>query len=197
MIALVKKCAMAFGGIILLWSIGFGAFSLVALTEKPRAYDHHPHPHNQADAIITLTGGNYRIATGMELLAQSKAPQLYITGIFPHVTMDHVMESWPDAFPQPGCCITLGREARTTIENALEAQKWIKQNDVTSIYLVTSTYHMQRALQEFKSLMPTLTIIPYPVTRDDYRAKDKKFWDLAFSEYHKYWYRKAQILLGL
>lgn len=177
--------------ILFTWSLGFAVFSMNALNQAPQATD------TKTGAIIALTGGNYRIATGMELLARGQAPELFISGIYEHVTMDHVMESWPsDLIPAPDCCIILGRKARTTTENAAEAKEWIEENNIQSIRLVTSKYHMMRALQEFRAALPAMQIIPHPVTKIDYTSHDKKFWELAFSEYHKYLYRKAQLFLN-
>lgn len=173
----------------MLWLVGFIVFSLSALSYQPQ------NPNTKTDAIIALTGGNYRISTGMELMADGMAPQLFISGIFEHVGMDEIMHNWPQDKTQPDCCIVLGRKARSTVENASETAAWVYENNIKSLRLVTSNYHMRRALREFHNAMPDIKIIAHPVTKPDYLAHDYKFWELAFSEYHKTLYRAVAISL--
>ena len=45
--------------------------------------------------------------------------------------------------------IELGRKAKNTIENAIETEEWIRKNNIKSIRLVTSSYHIPRSMQEF------------------------------------------------
>ena len=89
----------------------------------------------------------------------------------------------------------LGHKALTTYGNANETQEWITANKVKSIRLVTSGYHMGRALLEFKRVMPDLKIIPHPVEETDYGVLNWKFWELAFSEYHKILFRLTRMSL--
>src|SRR5690606_5501745 len=85
------------------------------------------------------------------------------------------------------CCVTLGHQAHNTHQNAAEARKWVAGvRDVRSAYIVTSSYHIPRALLEFRQALPGLTLYPAPVPHRTGPDHDQKnFWHLAFSEYNK------------
>jgi uncharacterized SAM-binding protein YcdF (DUF218 family) len=59
--------------------------------------------------------------------------------------------------------ITLGHAARTTRGNALETASWAETEQVRSLLVVTTWFHMPRALVELRRAMPALTLLPYPV----------------------------------
>ncbi|MDA8031137.1 MAG: YdcF family protein, partial [Alphaproteobacteria bacterium] len=61
------------------------------------------------------------------------------------------------------CCITLGRSARDTRGNAAEADLWTRFHDIERVLLVTSDFHMHRALMEFSRRMPDVVFIPVSV----------------------------------
>ena len=180
-----------FTAMLSLWIGGFLVFSVYSLTVNPE------NTSEKTDAIIVLTGGNYRIQTGLDLLAQDLAPKMLITGVHDKVTVDDILKNWKSDKPKPTCCVTLGHKALTTYDNADEAKEWIESNHIKSIRLVTSGYHMGRALLEFKRKMPELKIIPHPVEEKDYGVLEWKFWELAFSEYHKIIFRLARISMNL
>jgi uncharacterized SAM-binding protein YcdF (DUF218 family) len=169
--------------VVSLWLGGFILFSVYALTVGPANTD------EKTEAIVVLTGGNHRIQTGLDLLEQGLAPRLFITGVHEKVTVEDILKNWKGKEPPPTCCVTLGHKALTTYDNADEAKEWIESNGFKSIRLVTSGYHMGRALVEFKRTLPQIKIIPHPVAERDYGLLEWKFWELAFSEYHKILFR--------
>ena len=88
------------------------------------------------------------------------------------------------------CCIDLDRSATNTIGNAVETRRWVRDRGFRSLVVVTSAYHMPRALAELEHQMPDVTLIPFPVVTDKQRAEP--WWSnfqsartLAF-EYVKY-----------
>tara|TARA_B100001989_G_C24547181_1_gene471720 strand:- start:2251 stop:2835 length:585 start_codon:yes stop_codon:yes gene_type:complete len=175
--------------VFLIWIVGYGFFIAKVLRFEIDI------PTAETDAIIVLTGGKNRINTGLELFADGKAPKLLITGVHPKSPDADILSMWKDENkPLPDCCITLGREATTTIENAIEAKGWIDQNNVKVITLVTSDYHMPRALKEFWNVIPTLRILPYPVSKED-NLLSTSFWYLSFSEYNKNLFRDAVLYI--
>ena len=174
----------------MLWIAGYGSFLNQVQTIQPQSYDQN------TDAIIVLTGGNYRIATGLQLFAEQKSNQLFITGVHPTVKEQQIRRMWDGKTPPLGdCCITLGHKATTTIGNAIETQEWITEHEIKSIRLVTSTYHMPRASLEFNYKLRDTEIIQHPVDVKDYEMKDLKFWSLTFQEYNKVLYRTGIIQL--
>lgn len=173
---------------LLAWGYGYARFIVDIETMKPEEIG------EKTDAIVVLTGGNYRINTALELFAQGLAPKLLITGVHKSVKEYEILASWKGKEPLPECCISLGRSATTTMENAQESKTWIEENKVKSIRIVTSGYHMPRALIEFHHLMPETEIIAHPVEEQDYAFDDWRFWYISFSEYNKTLLRRASLV---
>ncbi len=127
----------------------------------------------RADGVIALTGGAERIADALSVLAEGRARRLLITGVFPQ-TSDN------DLIRQAGhvelfqCCVDVDRQALNTVGNALEASRWVAANAYRSLIVVTSSYHMPRAMLELRRRMPEIEIIPHPVVTDGFRAE--RWW---------------------
>ena len=88
------------------------------------------------------------------------------------------------------CCVDIDKEARNTIDNATETSEWVALHHYGSIIVVTSNYHMPRALAELARVMPGVTLIPYAVV--DNNVHLERWWTypgttkLLISEYLKY-----------
>ena len=175
---------------VFLWSAGLMAYTVTVYSFQPERTGLH------TDAIVVLTGGNFRIKTGLNLWADGLAPELYITGVHSKNTRQKIIKSWQGEKPLPFCCMTLDYEATTTIENASETKQWIQDNHMRSVRLVTSKYHMPRASLEFSRALPDIKIYLHPVMEKDYGPQDQFFWDIVFLEYHKYIWRRFQFISG-
>ena len=168
--------------LIFIWIGGYLAFAAWVAILKPAQ------PDRPTDAVIVLTGGAGRIATGLDLLANGAAPQLYISGVNKAVSLDAIMNRLP---PQAAgknaasCCIVLDYKAGNTEQNASETRAWVQRQNIHSIRLVTSNYHMPRAWLEFRSELPGVEILPYPVMSMTADLRNGRFWTLTFLEYHK------------
>jgi uncharacterized SAM-binding protein YcdF (DUF218 family) len=94
------------------------------------------------------------------------------------------------------CCVDLGREARTTIGNASEAATWADTHNASRIVLVTSEYHMPRALTETRMQMRNATITPFVVSSgyldEDGRPKSREAWEKLAGEYTKFLLAKTK-----
>jgi uncharacterized SAM-binding protein YcdF (DUF218 family) len=176
---------------ILLWVAGFSYFTYASLSAAPQ------HPEQKTDAIIVLTGGPKRIEEGLRLFSSGLSGQIFISGVHPSVSMDDIKNLKHGGPALPECCITLGQEARTTIQNARETKDWIEKNNVKTIRLVTANYHMPRALIEFRAALPNLEIIAHPVADQNLKFDHWYFWAVMLSEYHKSIFRKISVTLGL
>src|SRR4029077_13085611 len=62
------------------------------------------------------------------------------------------------------CGVTLGRAAASTEGNGFEVAEWARKHHVTRIVVVTSEYHMDRAMLELRRAMPEGHFIPHAVT---------------------------------
>jgi len=175
---------------LILWIGGYSAFIFDVINTKPQE------PNTKTNAIIVLTGGKDRITKGLELFQKANAPNLFITGVNQSVSKADIISMWKaNETTLPNCCITLGHEATTTLENAIETKNWIESQDISSIRLVTSAYHMKRASLEFNYLIKNIKIIPHPLETHNPPIKDIKFWKLTFSEYNKFLFRWTIISL--
>ena len=96
------------------------------------------------------------------------------------------------------CCVTLGRAARDTRENAIEAAGWAASRNISSIRLVTSDFHMPRSLLEFKRRLPHTQILAEPVSVRNIRLDG--WWSrpgtamLLAGEYTKYLAIRLQLV---
>jgi uncharacterized SAM-binding protein YcdF (DUF218 family) len=143
-----------------------------------------------ADGIVALTGGPDRIADAVELLAAGRGKRLLITGVNPATKMEELARQLPRYEKQFSCCIDLDHSALNTIGNAVETRRWAREKHFHSLVVVTSRFHMLRALAELQHQLPDVEMIPYPVVSD--RARVEPWWSnfttarvLAF-EYIKY-----------
>lgn len=170
----------ATGVLVLVWGIGFCGFCFYAITLKYSA-------DTPVEAVVALTGGADRIQTAA-LKAQEKAvPHLLISGIHQSVSKDEMLArlNMP-----PSYVPTLGYRATNTAENAVEVAEWVDERQLKSILLVTSFYHMPRAMFEILKQAPDLVIVPYPVFPKSFNnsvewVRTKYAWFL-FLEYNKF-----------
>ena len=177
--------------IVLLWAAGFGLFAASVVYFPASDTD------VAADAIVVPTGGEKRIETGLELFAAGRAKELFITGVYPGVTHNTIINMWQSEKPLPECCITLGHRATTTIQNAAETKEWLAGKNYKSIILVTSNYHMNRAWLELTHTLPGIKIIRYPFVQPDTTPDTKKFWLLTLEEYNKTLFRSFSLTFNL
>ena len=82
------------------------------------------------------------------------------------------------------CCIFIENKSKNTISNATETYKWVRKNNFKSITLITSDYHMQRALIEFKKILIDIKITPFVLKYND-ESLTKKIKKIFF-EYLKF-----------
>lgn len=85
------------------------------------------------------------------------------------------------------CCITLGEMASSTVENALEAAPWIRENQFKSIRLVTSVYHIPRALLMLKehAFDQAVHWVLHPVRPRETSLLAWNHWRIMIQEYTK------------
>jgi uncharacterized SAM-binding protein YcdF (DUF218 family) len=183
MIKTIKRTCFIVITLILIWGAGFLWFANVV----PKTLE----PDNQStDAIVVLTGGSQRIATGLDLLENGQAKQMFISGVDPisgYGSLAQKNKNWPSDAKDK---IVLGYDAKDTYGNGLETAEWMHKQKYQSLRLVTSAYHMQRSLLIFHNIMPNIQIIPHPVFQKTIHAKKWWLWKgttrLIFSEYNKF-----------
>lgn len=143
-----------------------------------------------ADGIVVLTGGASRIADAIELLASGRGRRLLISGVHPSTGVGEISRSMPEYQRMFSCCIDLDHSARNTLGNALETRRWVSDRGFRSLIVVTSNYHMPRAMAELGRQLPGVTLMSFPVVPE--RLRGDSWWSrgvnakLLFSEYVKY-----------
>jgi len=177
--AVVAALAIAFVGA----AIGFVGF----LSQLRGA---EAKPARTADGIVVLTGGSSRVSDALELLAGGYGKRLLISGVHPTNDLADISRSLPDNQSLLGCCVDLDRSAVNTRSNAAETRRWVRERGFKSLIVVTSNYHMPRAIAEMSHAMPDIALIPFAVVGDKWR--DEPWWTsgatfrLLLSEYVKY-----------
>ncbi len=152
-------------------SAGLLVFFFVYIAALPEISDFPPAP---ADGIVVLTGTSpERISTGLKLLDESYGKRLLISGVYEAQTIETLTANFPN-FGTLSCCIDLDYAATTTVENAIETEKWATAHGYQSLILVTSSHHVPRAVLEFKRRIPNIALTPYGVRPD--RIKFDEWW---------------------
>lgn len=143
----------------------------------------------ETDVIVVLTGGSARLVTGFQLLAEGRAPRLLITGVnraSELAELDGAQRVDPAIL---ACCVTIGYSANDTIGNAAETSSFMAAHGLTSLRLVTASYHMPRSRLEFERAMPQARIVPHPVFPPGFIREQWWRWpgsaSLVIIEYNK------------
>jgi uncharacterized SAM-binding protein YcdF (DUF218 family) len=144
----------------------------------------------KADGIVVLTGAAARIPDAIELLAAERGKRLLISGVHPGTSSREIARVTPLYSKYFKCCIDLDRSALNTFGNAVEARRWAHEHNFNSLIVVTSNWHMPRAMVELRHQLPDVTLIPYPVISE--HMKNDSWWTnadtvrLLTAEYLKY-----------
>src|SRR6267142_3195151 len=147
-------------------------------------------PARNADGIVVLTGGSSRVSDAMELLAGGYGKRLLISGVHPTNAASDISRSLSDNQSLLSCCVDLDRSAVNTRSNAAETRRWARERGFKSLIVVTSNYHMPRAIVELSHAMPDVALIPFAVVGDKWR--EEPWWTssttlrLLLWEYVKY-----------
>ena len=144
----------------------------------------------KADGIVALTGSAARIPDAIELLASERGKRLLITGVHRATSAKEIARLTPLYSKYFTCCIDLDRSALNTFGNALETRRWARQHNFNSLIVVTSNWHMPRAMAELAHQLPDVTLTAYPVISE--KEKVEPWWSsvdtarFLFAEYLKY-----------
>lgn len=154
---------------------------------------------SKADGIVVLTGSRFRINDALELLAAGHGKRLLISGVYPATKLSEIAHMMPEFSRWFACCVDLDHLALNTIGNAVETERWAREQRTASLIVVTSNFHMPRAMTEISHRLPEVRLVAYPVASD--RVKIDSWWTspatarLLFVEYLKYMVASVRVRL--
>ena len=174
--------------IALIWASGLFAFAARVQQSTPQAEP------AAADGIVALTGANSneRIAAAVQLLAERKGRRVLVSGVNRDVSREQLRTATGAVRRLYDCCVDLGFSAADTVGNARETAEWAKAMRYRRLTIVTSDYHMPRAMLELRAVLrpPGATLQTYAVPTA--ALKTRHWWRspgavrLMVVEYSKY-----------
>ncbi|MBI4342347.1 MAG: YdcF family protein [Candidatus Omnitrophica bacterium] len=169
------------GGIALGYGLLFQSPFVWWLAE-PLRLSQSPQP---ADAIVVLAGGvgesgkagggyQERIKRAVDLYRTGYAPRLIVSSGYTFVFREaEVMKELAVRLGVPEAAILLETDASNTVEHVRLTRDILQQAGWRRILLVSSPYHMRRALWTFRRQAPGLTVMPTPVTGSQFYAHER------------------------
>lgn len=167
------------GILFFIWFSGFIIFIIDALTFSPVP--------PLTDGIVVLAGGVGRINIGIKFLKENCSQYLLISGVGATTTLQDLKKTVSN-FTAISCQdhILLGHNATSTMGNAIETAAWVHNYQLQSLTVITSNYHMRRAILELSNLLNNVPLYPYSIKT----IRKKNFLKpssirLLFIEYNK------------
>ena len=147
--------------------------------------------------IVILTGGANRIKDGLKIIEDFQNSKninykILVSGTGMGFTKGSLKKKLGPNFNSQliQCCIDLDNVSKNTLTNASETFKWTNKNKIKEFILITSNYHMPRAILEFKNVMPNLKIYTYVITPKKHDIENwfssYQTFSLVFKEYCKF-----------
>ena len=164
------------------WGVGLFRFAAMIPTEAGAVT-------MSTDAIVVLTGGSRRLATGLELLSANAAGMLFVSGVYRGVDVSQLLRHFQNAPDNQRCCVEIGHDAGDTAGNAHETAAWVRRQGFRSLRIVTSNYHVPRSMLEFRHALPGVTLVAHPVVPESFKYDGWWRWPgtarLIVSEFNK------------
>ena len=184
--------------VLLCWGVGLLAF--VGRIEQSTPAAEPP----VSDGIVALTGASdARITAAMKLLETGKARRMLISGVNRQASRADIRGVAKATRRLYDCCVDLGFQAADTVGNARETARWVRSRKYQSLIVVTSDFHMPRAMLELRAALPGVRLTPYPVGSAELNARH--WWRtqegarrmiLEYSKYLAILARESLISLG-
>ena len=152
------RCIAALAVFAVIWLAGLVAFADRVERMTP------PADPGRADGIVVLTGASdARINSALRLLSGGRGERLLVSGVNRQVQREELREVTAGSNRLFDCCVDLGFDAEDTVGNAEEIAAWSRAKGYDSLIVVTSDYHMARAMLEIRGQMHDAELIPYAV----------------------------------
>ena len=194
----IKKIPLIIISIFILWFIGLFNYKEKIVTLRKSSFV-------QATNIVILTGGSNRIKGGLKIINSFNKSdlnniKLLISGTgkgFTKLSVNKMLSKKNDFHSFIKCCVELDSKSKNTYSNAIQTKKWVDKNNINQFILITSNYHMPRALLELREQIPSIKIFEYPINPTKHEIKNWIYsfetFFLVFVEYSKYQLAKIRI----
>jgi uncharacterized SAM-binding protein YcdF (DUF218 family) len=142
------KSVTAFLALTLIWLAGLFAFAGRVQQSTPARL---PAP---AQGIVALTGANsnQRIAAAVGLLEDGYGRRVLVSGVNREASREDIRNVSRAVRRLYDCCVDLGFTAADTVGNARETADWARAMRYDSLIVVTTDYHMPRAMLELRAV---------------------------------------------
>jgi uncharacterized SAM-binding protein YcdF (DUF218 family) len=157
--------------IVAIWAVGLLAFA--QRIDRLQT----PDEVTPADGVVALTGSSARLSAAMKLLEDGKATRLLISGVNRAASPADIRDVAKATRRYYDCCVDLGFQATDTVGNARETAAWARAKHFHSLIVVTSDFHMPRAMLELREALPDVALTPYPVKTTELDAG--RWWRTA------------------
>jgi len=104
------------------------------------------------DGIVVLTGDKNRISEGINILKKNTNQRLLISGVNKKITNSAIKSLYANDTETRqlfNCCIDFDKISTNTFENSRETYFWARDQNLKTLLIVTSHYHMPRVKLEF------------------------------------------------
>jgi uncharacterized SAM-binding protein YcdF (DUF218 family) len=137
-------------------------------------------PPKPADVILVLAGGvgesgqagegyEERVNYAVQLYHQGYAPEIIMSSGYAFVFQEaQVMKALAVSLGVPEEAIAVETHARNTYENIRNAAALLRAHGQRRALLISSPYHMRRAMLVAHGQAPDLTFIPTPIAHSDF-----------------------------
>ena len=152
-----------------------------------------------ADGIVVFTGGASRTSDAIELLAAGRGKRLLISGANRATNSNEISRLNPDFARFAKCCVDFDHSLNT-LGNAVETRRWAEKRNIRSLIVVTSSYHMPRAMAELAHQLPDVRLVSFPVVSE--RLRSEPWWSnaatarLIVTEYLKFVFAHLRMRLN-
>jgi uncharacterized SAM-binding protein YcdF (DUF218 family) len=164
--AVLRTALGLLGTCLFLFAAGFIWFALSLARVEPNLTV-------KAEGVVVFTGGSDRVLEAAGLFAQGQGKRMLITGVNRATRSSELAKLLPVPRDLFNCCVDLGYQALDTIGNARETREWAQVHNISrSLIVVTSNYHMPRALAELAAELPDIKLYPFPVVSEHVDVSD-------------------------
>ncbi len=139
-----------------------------------------------------LSGGENRIAEGFRAFREGKGRYLFILGAGRDAKLEQILPGRAPLAQGERERVRLEGWSRNTFENAISAKSFVMANGYRRVILVTSDYHVPRALRAFLTVLPpevAVSVLPVRSAGRWGRATPRTMRLFLVEGWKYWWYR--------